>query len=337
MRLLIITQKADSRDPVLGFFHRWIEEFGRTCDSVIVAAQQEGEHKFAANVRVLSLGKEHGHSTWQQVRAMWSILRRYRNDYDAVLVHMTPVWVDLTFPLLLLLRKRLYLWYEVKRGGWILRLAVMLSKRVFCATSDGLPFSSRKAMILGHGIDTDAFAPGSTPRDPALVVAAGRITPVKRYGKILKAFAALPSSMRLVIAGGAVTPPDAEEKAALERQIQELNLTGRVTIAARPHAEVKKLFQQASLSLHACLGGLDKVVLESMACGCPVVSSSEAARHVLPPECQATEETLGERAKEITALQEGQKAELSLRLRQVVVDHHHLTSLIRKMTEAMQR
>ncbi len=29
MRLLITTQKVDKKDPILGFFHRWLEEFDK--------------------------------------------------------------------------------------------------------------------------------------------------------------------------------------------------------------------------------------------------------------------------------------------------------------------
>lgn len=29
VKLLIITQKIDINDPILGFFHKWIEEFAK--------------------------------------------------------------------------------------------------------------------------------------------------------------------------------------------------------------------------------------------------------------------------------------------------------------------
>ena len=32
MKLLIITQKVDSADPILGFFHQWVEEFAKHCE-----------------------------------------------------------------------------------------------------------------------------------------------------------------------------------------------------------------------------------------------------------------------------------------------------------------
>ncbi len=335
MRLIIITQKVDRKDPVLGFFHRWIEEFSRACDSVIVIAQCAGAHKFPANVRVLSLGKEDGVRPFAQVRRAWKILWDFRRDYDAVLVHMTPVWVLLAFPLLLLLRKRRYLWYEVRRGGWKLRGAVLLCRKVFCATVAGLPFRSRKAVIVGHGIDVEEFSPGESPRDPTLIVAAGRVTPVKNYGSILRAFAQLPNETHLVIAGGTVTPSDAEELARLHDLEKRLGLGDGVEIRARTHDEVRDLFRSATLSLHACDGGLDKVVLEAMACGCPVVSSSSAAALVLPSECRATKETLADAANAILALPAEARSVLGQRLRTIVVDGHSLVRLVTRLVEEM--
>ena len=44
MKLLIMTQAVDQNDPVLGFFHRWIEEFSRHCERVHVICLKEGEH-----------------------------------------------------------------------------------------------------------------------------------------------------------------------------------------------------------------------------------------------------------------------------------------------------
>ena len=56
-RLLITTQAVDLDDPVLGFFHRWIEEFAKHCESISVICLKEGRHDLPDNVHVYSLGK----------------------------------------------------------------------------------------------------------------------------------------------------------------------------------------------------------------------------------------------------------------------------------------
>lgn len=60
MRLLVVTQAVDKQDPVLGFFHRWLEEFAKHADQLIVICLREGTHSLPSNVRIYSLGKENG-------------------------------------------------------------------------------------------------------------------------------------------------------------------------------------------------------------------------------------------------------------------------------------
>ena len=95
MRLLIITQKVDKNDPILGFFHRWIEEFAKHCESVIVICLQKGEYNLPQNVKVLSLGKESKHSNIRYIVCFYMYLWQERNNYDSVFVHMNQEYVIL--------------------------------------------------------------------------------------------------------------------------------------------------------------------------------------------------------------------------------------------------
>src|SRR3989338_2384006 len=123
MRLLLITQKVDRDDPILGFFHRWVEEFAEQYDQVTVIGQMVGKHRFASNVLVESLGKERKRPVFIQILRFFMLILRHGSRYDAVFVHMPPVWAVLGFPLLFVLRKRVYLWYEARGGGWPLKIA----------------------------------------------------------------------------------------------------------------------------------------------------------------------------------------------------------------------
>src|SRR5690349_983344 len=93
MRLLIITQKVDSKDPILGFFHRWIVEFAKNTTKVSVVCLSKGVFNLPSNVSVYSLGKERGGNrisyTYNFFRYIWTL----RHEYDAVFVHMNPIYV----------------------------------------------------------------------------------------------------------------------------------------------------------------------------------------------------------------------------------------------------
>ncbi|HBU09174.1 MAG TPA: hypothetical protein DEB30_00010, partial [Candidatus Peribacter riflensis] len=100
-----------------------------------------------------------------------------------------------------------------------------------------------------------------------LIVAVGRITQSKRYDVILRAFALLPQTSRLVIAGGVITQADEGEWESVQALLMQLGVVGRVEVRWVDPSEMPQLLRRAELMLHACIGGLDKAVLEAMACG----------------------------------------------------------------------
>ena len=67
MKLLILTQKVDANDDVLGFFVRWMDEFKKKVDklSVICLEKGNGENE---NIPVYSLGKEKGASRVKYIK-----------------------------------------------------------------------------------------------------------------------------------------------------------------------------------------------------------------------------------------------------------------------------
>ena len=82
MKLLICTQVVDKNHPILGFFHRWIEEFAKHCDTVEVICLFEGEHTLPANVHVHSLGKEEGKNRLKYLIRFYAYIWNLRNEYD---------------------------------------------------------------------------------------------------------------------------------------------------------------------------------------------------------------------------------------------------------------
>ena len=338
MKLLIVTQRVDKKDPILGFFHRWIEEFAKNCDQVTIIGQMVGQYDLPKNVCVESLWKEKGALRITQIIRFWVFQWRLRKQYDRVIVHMTPIWIVLGAPLWILLRKKMYLWYEVKRGRWYLPIALRLVRQVFCATKQGLPRPSKKQCILGHGIDTEFFKPDPSKKDPKLIATVGRITPVKNLDLVIEAFSHLPSDCRLEIAGGAFISSDKKEQERLESLIagkrpacRQAGLEDRVSMGFKTHSEVRDLLQRTNLFLHASAGGLDKVVLEAAAAGCKIVSCCEAAAQILPDECMATPETFSVRAKEMLNEDGG----ITKILRGIVIKDHSLSDLIKNLCSKM--
>ena len=225
MKLLIITQKIDVNDDILGFFHRWVEEFAKKCESVIVICLEKGEYKLPENVKVLSLGKEsqirnpkseirnpeggrqggpYGAGKFKIQNSKFKILERLkylfrfykyiwqeRKNYDAVFVHMNPEYAVLGGLLWKLMGKKVGLWYVHKTVNLKLRVAAKLVDKIFTASAESCRLKSDKIVITGHGIDNAAFQPrnqkSKIKNQKFIIITAGRIAPVKNLDILIKA------------------------------------------------------------------------------------------------------------------------------------------------------
>ncbi|WP_348523051.1 glycosyltransferase [Endozoicomonas sp. G2_2] len=103
-----------------------------------------------------------------------------------------------------------------------------------------------------------------------LVVAVGRLSPEKNYRLLIEAFAHLRAAradVRLAILG------EGQERVALEALRDELGLSECVTLPGwvdNPHAWMARA---SLLTLSSDWEGLPTVLIEAMACGCPVVAT----------------------------------------------------------------
>jgi glycosyltransferase involved in cell wall biosynthesis len=336
MRLLIVTQAVDSSDPILGFFHRWIEEFATQGNSVTVIGQRVGEYSLPESVKVYSLGKEQKRGKIMQIMRFRWLIWTLRSEYDVILVHMTPIWAVFAWRARVFLGKQIYLWYEARGGGWALRVALWIVKKAFSASKHGMPVKTSKSVIVGHGIDTDAFKPTGEQRDPSLLITVGRITASKRIPILLDALKQLPPPTRLLLAGEPRTSDDRVLQNELQKKMEADDLTWRVETHAVAPSAVAATLSKASLFLHASETSLDKALLEAMACECLVLSCADAAVEVLPAQCLCSPTEMALQAKHLLSLPASEQAALRQQLRGIVTEKHSLGRLVRRLTEEMR-
>ena len=269
MRLLITTQALDRDDPVLGFFHRWVEEFAKHCEQVTVICLRRGEHELPPNVRVFALG---GRSRIPRAYRLLRGAYKFRGNYDAVFVHMNPEYVVVAGWLWRLMRKRAALWYTHKSVDLKLRIAALFASVIFTASKESFRMRSTKVRVMGHGIDTEFFSPD--PRIPrgSHFLSVGRLMPSKRHDLAIRA--AAEAGVPLRIAG------DGPERASLEA------LAGKLGVAADflggvSQQQLRDEYRRAALLVHRSeTGSLDKVMLEAVACGLPVTTADPALKHL---------------------------------------------------------
>lgn len=340
MRLLILTQKVDINDHILGFFHRWIEEFAKHCERVTVIALGVGEYDLPKNVHVFTLGKEQGVSRLRYVYNFYRLIWCERKNYDAVFAHMNQVYVLLGGLFWMVWKKKFGLWYAHKNIGMELRVAEKLTDMIFTASRESFRLPSNKVHVVGHGIDTEVFKPTRKESSEMFtIVTTGRVSPVKDYQTLIEAVDILAREKIFIhvdIVGGPATVSDKNYLQHLQVLVQEKKLSGAINfVGPVSNKSISALLKNADLFVNMShTGSLDKAVLEAMASGVLVLTSNEAFNEVLGSNTNmlmftpADAHDLAGKIKRIIAFEAAKKEELTNRLRNVILEKHNIEVLV---------
>lgn len=346
MKLLICTQAVDKEDPVLGFFHRWIQEFALHAEQVTVICLREGVHNLPTNVTVHSLGKEQG-SRPGVVYALRFLRYAYalRHRYEVVFVHMNSEYLVVAGFMWRMLSKRTALWYMHKTVSLRLRIAVFWADLVFTASPRSMRVKTRKKRVVGHGIPIDSFVPVQPPPAdrPISLLTIGRLSQVKRIEILIDTLAILVGrgmDARLTIAGAPAGNDGGRYARSLVQRARERGIQDNVQfIGPVSNDRIYGLFKDAHLFLHASnTGSLDKASLEPLAVGVPVSTvDSELAQAckkaviLAQPEPNSFAATIEKAARE----EVWREDEVREEARSYIAEHHSLKTLVEHILTQM--
>lgn len=275
MKLLIVTQVIDLDDPVLGFFHRWVEELAKRFEHIEVICLKLGRHSLPANVSLHSLGKEKNSSRIGYIARFGWFIWKLRPYYDHVFVHMNPEYVILGGLDWRVMGKKVALWYNHPQDGRRLWLAARLAHRVFYTSPYSATAKMPHAVRMPAGIDTEIFKPQPVARNQYALYMQGRVTPSKHVDIALEALRIIKKSVPKITL--TIVGPEDE---VYGKQLREkfADILDLVTfLGSKPNRETPALYSAHGISINlAADGHYDKSVLESIACGMPVALSSEA-------------------------------------------------------------
>ena len=349
MNLLLFNLATDADDPVLGFTTVWIQALAPHCKTIHVLTMRQGRLDLPDNVYVYSVGKEKGYSEPRRAIKFYRHLTRILANHriDACFAHMMPLFAVMGAPLLKAKRIPVTLWYTHKSVTLLLRVAERLVDRVVTASAESFRIPSRKVIVTGHGIDTNHFVPATNTTNgrPFTIACIGRLSPIKRVEVLLEATNYLVrdygmNDLCVRIVGDATGERDRDYAKSLRDQAIKLGLTEVVQFTgAIPFAQIVKEYQQADVVIHLCDSGLDKVVLESMSCAVPVITSNISFRNVLgslAETCMIPKNNPSNLANQIYALYQQPKETrrgLGQQLREIVVREHSLDNLASRLVE----
>ncbi|MFH1427627.1 MAG: glycosyltransferase family 4 protein [Patescibacteria group bacterium] len=355
MKLLICTQKVDKEDDVLGFFHSWLDEIAKHYQSVVVICLERGRYILPKNVKVLSLGKEEFNRFTpyvnRPIKKLLYLLRFYRylwqirNDYNKVLVHMNPEYLVLGGLSWRIKKRKIALWYTHKQVNLKLRIAEKLANTVFTASEESFCLPSKKLKIVGHGIDINYFQPdiNKKPNEIFKIIYVGRLSKIKNQLLLLKAINILNQAgvknILVKLIGGAKRKYDKEYLLLLNKFVKENKLEQFVEFPGGiPYKNIVYQYREADLSINLCpTGGMDKVVLESMACQVPAIVLNKTFKPDFKEYCEQLilekedPEELAEKINNFIKMDINGRQQIGRRLRQQVVDNYSLDKTISKI------
>ncbi len=239
----------------------------------------------------LSIRNLYGVGTMREARRFAAILRQRRIE----ILHAHDVYANIFgaaagrlagLPGVIASRRW---WKRTPRRGLlpVNRVAYALSHRVVANTpavarmlSEDERVPSTRVTVLPNFLEAAAFDPApdghwerepglaAIPRDALVVGAVGRLNAVKDLGTLIRAAAALPPSVHIVLVG------DGPERGELQALVSALSLQDRVHFVGERPARPSFHHRFDISTLTSISEGLPNSVLEAMAAGRPVVASS---------------------------------------------------------------
>lgn len=339
MKLLVLTQKIDKQDGVLGFFHSWVEKMALKFETIEVICLQLGDHSLPSNVKVRSLGKEKNKSKIIYFFRFFKYIWQLRRNYDAVFVHMSKEYVVLGGGLWRLLGKRIILWYNHEKGGFFTKIAYFFANRIFYTSPHSFFVKFKKAKLMPAGIDTDKFIKlPEVTREKNSLLYLGRIAPIKNIDTLIGAVELCDKIGKKIILDivGDAEKNNLSYLEFIKNLSGPLLKTGQIRFfPSIPNGETPKIYNQHEIFINLTnSGSLDKTVLEALSCETIVLVSNESFKGVLPEICLFKEQNKNDLANKIIQLlnlPKLQLEEIGKQMRRFVEEKHNINRLIEEI------
>lgn len=167
--------------------------------------------------------------------------------------------------------------WTLKRARGVIAVSAALKEAML-----HLGVDQNKTRVIPNGIDPHRFQPVSVaearrtlalPETGLMIVTVGSLIPAKGHDLVIRAFAQLAAhqeGLQLFILG------EGPHRHALEGLVKQLGVTSKVHLAGkRPNEELGLWFSAATVScLASAREGWPNAVMESLACGTPVVATA---------------------------------------------------------------
>jgi len=352
VRVLMVTQAVDIDHPTLGFTVGWVNALARRVDHVHVVTMKGGRADLTTNVTL------HAYGPSSETPSRWQRWRFYNRQFsslilgskvDVVLVHMIPRWVLIAAPYVCLRGVPILIWFVHRQVTLESKIAHHVVRQVLTASPGSYRVRLDKVTVLGHGIDTELFSPAPHVHpDPHKVIAVGRVSPIKDLETLLHAADVLvnqrgQTGWRFCIVGGP-NPGMVDYYDELKDMAYHLNLVHQVSFTGTiSYQDMPDLYRRTGVLVNLTgRGSVDKVVLESLACGTAVVVCNRTFEPLLGSQGErfffreGNAVDLARRLEGVASLSGRERARLAQLFRENVISCHGLDNLMSQLVGVLE-
>jgi len=258
---------------------------------------------------------------------------------------MNPEYVVLGGLFWKIIHKKVCLWFVHKSTNLYLRIANIFVKHIFTSSKESYNINSSKKIYMNHGVDTSLFFYKNREKNLIFkILLVGRITPIKNQKLLIQAIYLLKKDLHfdnfiLDIVGNPIYEKDKQYLLEVKEMINIFNLDKHINFLNNCKInEVPGVYNSHDLSINLCpTGGMDKVVLESLACGTPVIVFNKAFSNILKNYKELfildneSREELSKKIFDIVNLNEEEKNKITQELSNHILKNFDLKNVITKL------
>ena len=272
--------EMDRNSKVLSHCIDWVNNISEHFEKVFVITVKSKAYTVNSNVKVYSIERDRK-SRLQSIIRLFKILFKIhkKNKIDGYFVHMATYFVPFLFPLKMFFKIPLLFWYAHSSITIALRLATLFSDKIFSPSKESFKLKTNKIVFTGHGINTDIFQLKSNKKCQFQKFAVfGRISNTKNIHIMINTFDKLRQlGIHLTIIGEPLTKND---QIYFERLFIRTysNISYKKNI---PKQNIINEYSKYDLIINLSdTGSLDKVIIEPMSMGIPVLTSNKSAHEL---------------------------------------------------------
>jgi glycosyltransferase involved in cell wall biosynthesis len=178
----------------------------------------------------------------------------------------------------------------------------------------------------------------------------GRVSPIKDHLTFVRAIAELVhgrghADWQFILVGGIPRVEQQSYHAQVLEMVRQLKLESNVQFTgAVPYQSVPQYYRRSIASVNLCpTGGMDKAVLESLACGTPAVVCNQTFAPLLGDDAQrllfehGNAQELATRLEGLAASSAAERVALGQRLRAAVIREHSVDRLMDLIVRVMEQ